>query len=272
MRPTRVFFSVAVAAVLTVGSAVSNESRADPITIPNNSFEEIYKPGSTTITADLGGGWTTGVGPAVPMNGSQIANFSDGTTGNAVDVPGWIGAAGWDNSYGLNTNSNRKGSVARQSSAADGLYYYLANGTAWGNQPGGVIASEAALATVQSGSTYTLSMFANGGATPVVLDLLADGAAIAPTSSVDPTLSGAWQEFSRTYDPASLAGFVGQSLTIRLGVDRDASGTQSHFDNVTLSFEAAEAIPEPSTFVLATLGLLGLALFGWRRRLMGSGR
>jgi hypothetical protein len=272
MRPTRVLFSVAVAAVLIIGSALSNESRADPIAIPNSSFEEIYKPGSTTITADLGGGWTTGVGPNIPMNGSQIANFSDGTTGNAVDIPGWIGAAGWDNSYGLNTNSNRKGSVARQTTAGDGLYYYLANGGGWGNQPGGVIASDAPLANVEANTTYTLSMLAHGwgdgsGATPLVLDLLADGVALTPSSSVDPVLGGAtWLEVSRTYDLASLAGSVGQALTIRLGVDRDASGNQSHFDNVSLSFEAsAAAIPEPSTFVLATLGLLGLALFGWRR-------
>ncbi len=69
-----------------------------------------------------------------------------------------------------------------------------------------------------------------------VLELLADGVALTPGSSEDPALSGEWQEFSRTYDAASLAGHVGESLTIRLGVGRGASGGQSHFDAVSLSY------------------------------------
>ncbi|GAI91316.1 unnamed protein product, partial [marine sediment metagenome] len=81
-------------------------------------------------------------------------------------------------------------------------------------------------------------MFANGGANPVVLELLADGVILTPTSSVDPNLSGDWQEFSRTYDSASLVGFLGEPLTIVLGVGRPlpdgATGTQTRFDDVTL--------------------------------------
>jgi hypothetical protein len=89
--------------------------------------------------------------------------------------------------------------------------------------------------------TYTLSMLANGAATPVVLELLADGVALTPSSSEDPVLSDEWQEFSRTYDAASLSGHLGKSLTIRLGVGRGASGTQSHFDAVSLSYVPAPA-------------------------------
>jgi len=270
MRRTSVLFSVALAAALIIGSAVSNESRADPITIPNSSFEVIYKPGSTTITADLGGGWTNGVGPNTAMNGTQTASFSDGTQGNTVDVPGWINTPGWPPSY---TWPKGCGSIARQTTPPDGIYYYTANGSNWGNSQGGAIESDAPLATIGSGNTYTLSMLGNGPITPVLLDLLANGVALTPSSSVDPAAPYAWAEFSRTYDAASLSGHTGESLTIRLGVGPNATGTQSHFDNVSLSFEAsAQAIPEPSTFVLATLGLLGLALCGWRRSLMGSGR
>jgi hypothetical protein len=87
------------------------------ITVANGDFEQIYKPDSGTITADLGGGWTQGVGPNTPMD-DGIATYSDGTTGDAVDIPGWIGAdpQGWiDNggTYDRDTNfPNRQGSVA----------------------------------------------------------------------------------------------------------------------------------------------------------------
>ncbi|MHC4165555.1 MAG: discoidin domain-containing protein [Planctomycetota bacterium] len=219
-------------------SGISDVS-AIPITVPNGDFEEIYKPGSDTITADLSDGWTQGLGPDTPMD-SGVATYSDGTTGDAVDIPGWIGAdpQGWidgGGTYDRDTSfPNRQGSVARQSDTPDGLYYYLSNGGGWGNAAGGLIVSDASLGNVEDG-TYTLSMLANGGATPVVLELLADGVALTPSSSVDLALSGEWQEFSRTYDAVSLGGHLGESLTIRLGVGRGASGGQSHFDAVSLS-------------------------------------
>lgn len=209
------------------------------IPVPNGSFEQIYKPGSATVTADLGEGWTQGLGPDTPMD-DGIATYSDGTTGDAIDIPGWIGAdvQGWidgGGTYGRDTTTgNRQGSVARQSATPDGLHYYLSNGGGWGNAAGGLIVSEASLATIEDGLTYTLSMLANGGATPIVLELLADGVALTPSDSVDPALSDDWQEFSRTYDAADLAGHAGASLTIRLGVGRGASGSQSHLDAVSL--------------------------------------
>jgi hypothetical protein len=204
--------------------------------VPNGDFEEIYKPGSVAITADLGSGWTHGVGPDAPMDGTQIAAYSDGTTGTSVDVPGWINTPGWPPSYDWPAGC---GSIAGQVTTPDGLYYYTVNGGGYGNAQGGTIVSEAPLGNVEDG-TYTLSMVANGAATPVVLELLAGGVALTPTSEVSPVLSDDWQEFSRTYDSGSLAGFLGEPLTIRLGVGPEASGTQSHFDNVKLSHS-----PEP---------------------------
>ena len=236
---------------------VASDVPSIAIAIPNGDFEEIYKPGSDTIAADLSDGWTQGVGLDVPMD-SGTAIYSDGTTGDAVDIPGWIGAdaQGWiDNggSYDRDTAfPNRQGSVARQSATPDGLYYFLSNGGGWGNAAGGLIVSEAPVATVESGLTYTLSMLANGGATPVVLELLADGVALTPSSSVDPELSGEWQEFSRTYDAATLEAHVGESLTIRLGVGRGASGGQSHFDAVSLSY------PEPTVSLVENFDSLAV--------------
>jgi len=208
------------------------------IPVPNGSFEQIYKSGSTTITADIGSeSWTNGVGPETPMNDSQTAAYSDGTTGTSVDVPGWINTPGCPPSYDWPVGC---GSIAAQIPAADGLCYYTVNGGDWGNAQGGTIDSDAPVATVESGLTYTLSMLANGpwgAATPVVLELLADGVALTPTSSVDPDLidKDQWQEVSRTYDAASLAGHIGASLTIRLGIGSGASGGQTCLDAVSLS-------------------------------------
>jgi len=237
------------------------------IPVPNGSFEELYKPGTAIPGLVSPGGWTQGVGPDCPID-SGVYEFSDNSTGPVADIPGWVGADrdGWialGGTYGRDqTTGNLQGSVARQAAAPDGVQYYLSNGGQWGNPAGGLIVSDAPLATVEAGATYTLSMLANGSATPIVLELLAGGVEVTPTSLVDPVLSGEWQEFSRTYDPASLAGFVGQDLTILLGVGRDAAGTQSHFDSVQLTVLRADIIPEP-----ATLSLLGLgALLALRRR------
>ena len=267
--------------VLLVLLAIGMSAKAGvvAITVPNGSFELVYKPGSTTITADLDieegretSGWTQGVGPYTPMDTDAynvcIASYSDGTKGYSVDIPGWVGAdkEGWiayGGSYGRDqTTGNRQGSVSGQVGTPDGRYYYLANGggehpAGWYNPAGGLIVSDAPLATVESDLTYTLSMLArwrqDPAATPVVLDLLADGVALTPSSSVDPVLTGEWQEFSRTYDAASLSGHLGESLTIQLGVGRGASGTQSLFDAVSLGY-----VPEPTTMSLLALG--GLAL------------
>ncbi|NQU21910.1 MAG: PEP-CTERM sorting domain-containing protein [Candidatus Nealsonbacteria bacterium] len=138
---------------------------------------------------------------------------------------------------------------------------YLGNGGGWGNPAGALIVSADPLGTVDESLVYTLSMMANGAALPTVLDLLADGVALTPSSSVDPVLSDVWQEYSRTYDATSLAGLDGQSLTIVLGHGRPAAGSQSRYDDVTLN-----AVPEPSTLLLAAIGLLSLVWYGWRRR------
>ena len=268
MRSSNLLSYVAIAAVLIVVGAVSSESRAATIPIPNNSFEQIYKPGSTTVTADLGGNWTNGVGPNTPMESGQTANYSDGTSGSSVDVPGWINAPGWPPSYSWPVGC---GVIARQVGTPAGLYYYAANGGDWGNSQGGAIESDAPLANVLAGNAYTLSIVANGGATPVLLELLAGGVPVTPTSSVDPVLSDTWQEYSRTYDAASLAGSVGQPLTVRLGVGPVAAGTQAHLDNVSLSFEPDETgeIPEPLTMTCLFAGMAVLGGYARRRRTQG---
>ena len=229
--------AVLTLAAVTLAALAIGQVQAQTIYVPNNSFELIYKPGSTTITADLGGNWTNGVGPDTPMQAGQLAVFSDGTTGAVVDIPGWINAPGWPPSYDLPKGC---GSVAGQTTPPDGDYYYLANGGDWGNPQGGAIESDAPLGTVNKG-TYTLSMLVNSNVTvaPVVLELLANGVPLTPSSTIDPG-SYSWTEVSKTYDEASLAGHLCELLTIRVGFGPEATGEQGHIDLVTLEFESAD--------------------------------
>ncbi len=208
------------------------------ITVPSSDFETLYKPGTAITGVVAVGGWSMGVGPNCPIDGGTGYEFSDGTTGANADIAGWVGydMDGWVAEGGTYdrdiTNGNFQGNI----SLVDGNQMFGANGGGWGNPAGGLIVSEASLGQVERG-TYTLSMMArapDGAATPVVLDLLADGAVLTRTSSVDPVLTGEWQEVSRTYDAASLAGVLGQDLTIVLGVDRGSTDGQTHFDDVLL--------------------------------------
>jgi hypothetical protein len=250
-RNNMVIGSVAMFAIAQVQAA--------SIYVPNGSFETLYKPGSTTITADTGGGWTHGVGPNAQVEGA-VATYSDATTGTAVDIPGWVNAGGgWLPPYGWTSGS---GSVARQSPALDGLYSYLTNGTDWGCAYGGAIESAGALATLVSGESYTLSMsvitYAGNApaVVPVTLELLANGVALTPTSAAGSSSPlDVWNTYSNTYDAASLTGAIGKSLTIRVGWAIGASGGQSQLDNVQLT---SSAIPEPTAALLGGLGLLSL--------------
>jgi hypothetical protein len=221
---------VRAARPLMVACCLATPSLAAVIPVPNGSFEILYQPGSTTITADTGNGWSRGAGPGADMEG-DVATYSDTTTGTEVDIPGWVNATGWLPSYAWPSGS---GVVSRQFGGQDGIYYYAANGTTWTNSNGGAVESDAALATVVSGETYTLSVYFTAGVSDRVLDLLADGVALTPDVSSD-TIAGAWTKTTKTYAAASLASHLGKSLKIRVGWAPGAVGTQAKLDNVELS-------------------------------------
>ncbi|TFG44919.1 MAG: hypothetical protein E4H31_03400, partial [Dehalococcoidia bacterium] len=232
--------NVIVAVAVFVFAFAIGQVQADTVTVPNCDFETMYKPDSTSITATITG-WTQGVGPDYPID-SGVYTFSDETTGTLADIPGWLGYDRdgwiyWGGTYGRDeTTGNLQGSVSTGSNhTSGGAYCYLINGGDWGNAAGGLIVSEASLGNIASGTTYTLSMYANGSATPIVLKLLANGTELTPTSSVSPTLTSTHQEFTRTYDADDLTSYVGQAMTIVCGLGRDAAGTQSHVDDVSLT-------------------------------------
>jgi len=204
--------------------------QAKTITVPGGDFQ-LYKPGTGyTVLATFptgGNSYAQGVGDGLRVIGDGIANYSDGTSGALVDCPGWIKMNAETGGNDLFNNG------------VDGGVGFNAFGT-WSGGRGGMVVSADSLGKIQGGSTYTLSAVINGGAGPLVLELLAGGVALTPTSSITPPDSGrtAWMVISRTYDAGAIAAYVGQPMTIALGTRAVAPevyfGTRVVFDNVTL--------------------------------------
>jgi len=238
---------------LAVMSAIIAPSQA--AVVFSNGFQ-LYKPGTGyTVTAELSGpgpfdSYASGVGDNITLSGGTgTANYGDATTGTTVDFPGWSQVQG-----GNDMGKNGVG-------GSTGLNVFAA----WGGD--GRFETSSPVGVIQVGLTYTLSVMVDGPTTgpiqgPLALHLLANGTQLTPTSVVDivtPDADGIFQQISRTYDAASLAGNIGESLTIIVGVE-DANNFANRviFDDVLL-----EAVPEPSSSLLLGLGGLALAL---RRR------
>jgi hypothetical protein len=212
---------------------------------------QIYKPGSTTITATLStaasyvqwGASATPTGLSV-LNGG-VANYSDGTSGATVDLLGWTkstGAADFDeNGIG--------------NSMALNLF------AAWGGSVRPTIETAGSLVTIASGQSITITTMVGGPSTgpksgSFFFDLYAGSTLVNPTSFIDQTLplNKGFQMISRTYYAAALSGFIGQTTKIRIAIpDSNTIGNRIIFDDVNFT-----VIPEPSAELLGGLGLLAL--------------
>jgi hypothetical protein len=221
-------------------SVTTPAAKFTAVPIPNGGFDTIYKPGQTTITGTISG-YTTGVGPATTLSSGGNYNFSDNTSGILADVPDWIGydRDGWIKYGGTGPwgtqNSNLQGFLSA-GGMKEGGNAFSCNGAGWACREGALIVSAASIGKIQGKATYVLVGYAAGSATPFVLRLLADGVEVTPTSAIDPQLVGGWQKFSRTYAPADLAKHVGKEITIVFGLGRDAKGTQTAMDELSLRY------------------------------------
>jgi hypothetical protein len=242
---------VAIVAVVMLAMAVG-QVYAQAVEVPINGEFNLYKPGTNyTVGAVLGNNnsYAQGVGDGLTViggGGAPIAYYADSTTGTVVDCPGWTGPYGTTGGNDLFNNG------------VDGSCAFSAFGT-WSGGKGTLVESAEPLGTIIGASTYTLSAVINGPAGPLVLDLLADGVAITPSSSVTPPDIGrtGWMEISRTYSPAAIAPYIGQSMTIVLGVYEETGvyfGNRVAFDNVTLTQE----LPPPYPITPGNGGTVGI--------------
>jgi hypothetical protein len=130
--------------------------------------------------------------------------------------------------------------------------------------------------TTVAGTTYTLSVRIGDSANDATagnadLTLLFGGLPVATATGSPPINPDSIGSNTFTYAFGTLTtSFValtsGQSIGIKLD-NLGPTGNIIYFDSVLLDAEAAPpGVPEPSTFVLAALGLAGLGLVAWRRR------
>jgi hypothetical protein len=217
-------------AVLAIGQVQANY-------VPNGDFQTMLKPGEPTVTATVGDGayWSI---PTGTIKGGGPASYSDGTTGDFIDTPGWVALDG--------TNSDCMIGGAWGGPDGAGDVAFLAFG-GWGGPTTITSAAPLSIPGTETALLLSADIYNNGG--PVILDLMADGVKVTPDAESSPALvASGWVEWTRTYNSVP-AGVLTIEVGTRGGPPWD--GNRVSIDNVTL-------IPEPMT--MALLGLGGLAL------------
>jgi len=225
--------ALAVKAMAILALAVGQVQAAMmTVEVPNGKFQ-LYKPGTGyTVAATFapGNNYAKGVGDNLTVLGGGVAEYGDGTTGGVVDCPGWAGPV----------EGTTPGDLWSTGFEEDGTTCFNAFGT-WSGGNGTMIELVPLGNSVPS-AIYTLSAMIDGSAGPVILDLLVDGEAVTPTTSVDPIGPGdptsGWEEISRTYEDVPSG-----ELKIRVGTPAlggDLYGTRTRIDNVALTLEITD--------------------------------
>ena len=156
-------------------------------------------------------------------------------------APGTNGASGWDQRDGQNDPF-----VIRSPSFVLGegeISFFLQGGVAGGAAPG--------------------NFSGLGGTGFLGLALRDDATGDYVLSAGRPSNGDGYQEV--TFTMAQLAPYVGGTFTLDYIDDKKGGWGWGGIDSITVPIQTA-AVPEPSTFALAALGLLGLGWYGRRRR------
>ena len=236
MKSTFAFLPPAFAALLALAAP------AGAALVPGGDFTP-NKPGSTTVTATYTGfvSWAaaTSATPVAPnslnVSGGGTATYSDSTSGSTVDLLGWTRIQG---------NADFVNNGIGNSSALNMF-------AAWGGFPRPIVETTGSLVTVAADQTITISTMVGGPSGgpksgSFFFSLYAGATEITPTSVVNQTLplNEGFQMISRTYNPAALAAFIGQSTKIRFAIpDSNTIGNRIIFDDVTLVTSVPDTTP-----------------------------
>jgi MYXO-CTERM domain-containing protein len=196
-------------------------------------------------------------GGTIAINNPSFESPScQGTAPVTCAVNGWaaVGAAGAELPTGVFAPPYS------QTAAFDGSQYAFVNG--------GASLTQDLATSLLAGTEYELTVWVlNRGCGGCVFDptaeLLVGGVDVGAATGTTPAL-GTWGEWTLDYVSPGSGPLVGGDLSIQLS----AAANQGDFDLVGLSSNAtASGVPEPSTFLFAGAGLLGLGLAARRRRL-----
>jgi hypothetical protein len=190
--------------------------------VPNGDFETIYKPGTGgTVTATIPDGCYFSI-PGMNIKGGGPATYSDGTTGNSVELPGWVAVDG------TNSDCMQGGAWGGPDGSGDIAFLCFAG---WGGPT--TIASAAPLSVPAGPLELSADVYHGGG--PVVLELLVDGVVVTPDAESTPAMSnGTWVEFTRSYNSIP-AGDVTVLVGTRDDLGTGWTGNRASVDNISLS-------------------------------------
>lgn len=212
-----------------------------------------------------------GIGLSQAAFATTIDIFVPGNSFESPGTSGWVAHSpdGWWASNG-GGYQNASGSQGWSIAGIDGTQTGYANSYSGPS----VLASAAALTTVQEGYTYTLTVGVGarsaGDPTSAFQLTLASqsGQVFATTGAVDATGILAGTMVDKTLSFTAVAGnpAIGQGLYVGLWnpVAAGPNNTQVNFDNVRLT--ATSGVPEPGTLVLLCLGSFALLAYAWRKR------